>query len=89
MTIDTREVNELGPGKFKTSADNRQEQTCYFNRNKSDSHFNSYTAKCVFPDKLVFSIIKVNSDFNLINKSLEIEMKSNSFQNDRAKRQHQ
>ena len=45
LTIDTREVNELGPGKFKTSADNGHEQTCYFNRNKSDSHFNSYTAK--------------------------------------------
>ena len=89
MTIDTREVNELGPGKFRTSADNGQEQTCYFNKNKSDSHFNSYTAKRVFPDKLVFSIVKVNSDFNLINKSLEIEMKCNSFQNDRAKRQHQ
>ena len=89
MIIDTREVNELGPGKFRTSADNGQEQTCYFNRNKSDSHFNSYTAKRAFPDKLVFSIVKVNSDFSLINKSLEIEVKTNSFLNDRAKRQHQ
>ena len=89
LTIDTREVNQLGPGKFRTSADNGQEQTCYFNRNKSDSHFNSYTAKRAFPDKLVFSIVKVNSDFSLINKSLEIEVKTNSFLNDRAKRQHQ
>ena len=89
LTIDTREVNELGPGKFRTSADNGQEQTCYFNRNKSDSHFNSYTAKRAFPDKLVFSIVKVNSNFSLINKSLEIEVKTNSFLNDRAKRQHQ
>ena len=89
MTIDTREVNQLGPGKFRTSADNGQEQTCYFNRNKSDSHFNSYTAKRAFPDKLVFSIVKVNSNFSLINKSLEIEVKTNSFLNDRAKRQHQ
>ena len=89
LTIDTREVNQLGPGKFRTSADNGQEQTCYFNRNKSDSHFNSYTAKRAFPDKLVFSIVKVNSDFNLINTRLEIEVKTNSFVNDRAKRQHQ
>ena len=88
LTIDTREVNKLGPGKFRTSADNWQEQTCYLNRSKSNSHFNSYTAKRVFPDKLLFSIVKVNSDFNLINKSLEIEVKSNSFQNDRAKRKH-
>ena len=89
LTIDSREVNDLGPGKFRTSADKGQQQTCYFNRNKSDSHFNSYTAKRVFPDKLVFSIVKVNSDFNLINTRLEIEVKTNSFVNDRAKRQHQ
>ena len=88
-TIDTREINKLGPGKFRTSADNGQEQTCYFNRNKIDSHFNSYTAKCAFPDKLVFSIVKVNSDFNLANKSLVIEVKTNSILNDLVIRQHQ
>ena len=76
LTIDTREVNELGPRKFRTSADNGKEQTCYFNRNKSDSHFNSYTAKRAFPDKLVFSIVKVNSEFNLVNKSMETELKN-------------
>ena len=81
-------MNELGPGKFRTSADNRQEQTCYFNRNKSDSHFTSYTSKRVQPEKLLFSIVKVNSDFNLVNKSLEIELK-NSFINDSDKRKHQ
>ena len=41
LTIDTREVNELGSGKFRTSAENGIEQACYFNRNKSDSHFSS------------------------------------------------
>ena len=87
LTIDTRDVNELGSGKFRTSADNEQEQTCYFNRNKSDSHFTSYTSKRVQPEKLLFSIVKVNSDFNLVNKSLEIEFK-NSFINDSTKRKH-
>ena len=29
LTIDTREVNELGPEKFRTFADNEYEQTCY------------------------------------------------------------
>ena len=77
LTIDTREVNELGPGKFRTSADNGQEQTCYFSRNKSDSHFTSYTSKRVSPDKLFFSIVKANSDFNLVNKNLEIELNTN------------
>ena len=36
LTIDTREVNELGPGKFRISAHKGEEQVCYFNRNKSD-----------------------------------------------------
>ena len=76
LTIDTREVNELGPGKFRTSAKNGTEQICYFNRNKSDSHFSSYNAKQVSRDNLVFSIVKLNSDFNLINKSLEIDLKN-------------
>ena len=37
LTVDTRNVNDLGPGKFRTSADNNKQQTCYFNRNNSDS----------------------------------------------------
>ena len=28
LTIDTREINELGPGKFRTNAQNALEQTC-------------------------------------------------------------
>ena len=76
LTIDTRQVNELGPGKFRTSADNGQEQLCYFNRSKSDTHYSSYTAKRVQPDKLVFSVVKVNIYFSLVNKSLEIEVKN-------------
>ena len=44
-TIDTRDVNELGSGKFRPSGDNEEEQTCYFNRNKSDTHFTSFVAK--------------------------------------------
>ena len=42
MTIDTRDVNEFGPGKLRTSADNGEEQTCYFNRNKSNAHLTSF-----------------------------------------------
>ena len=85
LTIDTREVSELGPGKFRTSADNGQEQLCYFNRSKNDTHYSSYTAKRVQPDKLVFSVVKVNIYFSLVNKSLEIEVK-NSLINGNTKR---
>ena len=75
LTIDTREVNDLGPGKFRTSADDGHEQTCYFNRNKSDKHFTSYVARRTQNNQetITFSIVKVNSDFALVNKSLDIE----------------
>ena len=35
LTIDSRDSNDLGPGKFRTSAENNIEKTCYFNRNKA------------------------------------------------------
>ena len=88
LTIDTREINELGPGKFRTDAQDALEQTCYFNRNKSNSHFTSYIAKRLSPENHVFYISKLNLDFNLDNKSLEIELK-NLVANGSAKRQYQ
>ena len=45
LTIDTRDVNEFRTGKFTTSADNGEEQTCYFNRNEIDSHFTFFFAR--------------------------------------------
>ena len=39
LTIDTRDINEFGPGKFRTNAENGEQQTCYFNKNNSDSYF--------------------------------------------------
>ena len=88
LTIFTREVNELGPGKFRTSAENGWEQTCYFNRDKSDSYFTSSQTKRVSLDNLFFDIVKLNSDFNLTNKSLEIDSK-NSLMDRISNRQHQ
>ena len=37
LTIDTRDVNDLGPWKFRTHADSGTEQICYYNRNKKDT----------------------------------------------------
>ena len=36
LTIDTRDVNGLGPAKFRPKADSGTEQICYYNRNKKD-----------------------------------------------------
>ena len=73
LTVDTRDTNDLGPGKFRTSAENNAKQTCYFNWNNSDSHFTSYQAKRVSQENLGFSIVKLNSDFNQSYKNLEID----------------
>ena len=32
--MDTRDVNDLGPAKFRTAVDNNNEQVCYYNQNK-------------------------------------------------------
>ena len=76
LTIDTRDVNELGPGKFRTYANNGEEQTCYFNRNRSDTYFTSFFAKRTQTNPITFSIVKPNSDFELVNKSLDFELNS-------------
>ena len=76
LTIDTRDVNELGSGKFRTSANNGGEQTCYFNSNKSHTHFTSFFAKRIRAERIRFSIVKPISDFELVNKSLNIEVNS-------------
>ena len=69
LTIDTRDVNELGTAKFRTSVENGEEQTCYFNRNKSDTHFTSFFARRSQANPIRFSIVKPNSDFELVNKA--------------------
>ena len=73
MTIDTRDVNEFGPGKFRTSAENNLEQNCYFNRNNTDSRFKCYLARRdnSNPEKLFFFIREQNCCFdqNFLNKN--------------------
>ena len=88
VTIDTRDVNNLGPGKFRTSAENGEEQTCYFNRNKSNTHLAFFIAQRSQADPIRFSIVKPNSDFELVNKSLDFKL-NNSVLNGELKRKHQ
>ena len=79
LAIDTRDVNEFGPGKFRTNANNREEQTCYFNRNKSNSHFPSFLSQRSQAEPINFSIVKDIFDIEFINKSLEINAKKYVF----------
>ena len=42
LTVDTRPIKDLGPGKFRTQANNGKEQICHYNRGKSHTHFNFF-----------------------------------------------
>ena len=68
MTIDTRDINDLGPGKFRTSAENGTRKIC--NINKSDTSSNSFLAireQTSQKSAIKFSIDKVISNINNAN----------------------
>ena len=44
LTIDTPDIEELGPEKFRRQADSGIEQICDYNRNKKDMCLNSLMA---------------------------------------------
>ena len=44
LTIDTRDVKDLGQAKFRTQANRNQEQICYYNGKKRDTSFNYFLA---------------------------------------------
>ena len=69
LTIDTYDVSNLGPSKFRTGAKNGHQQICYFYRNKKDEIFNRFLAvrKETSADKITFSIV------NLIDESNNLE----------------
>ena len=59
LTIDIRDVNDLGPARFRTQADNNKEQICYYNRNKKVKTFNCFLAlrkQISATDRIIFSI---------------------------------
>ena len=62
LTINTRDTNDLGPGKFRTGANSGQEQHCYFNHSNTDSRFKCFLAKQVSAEQdiPVFSIVEQN-----------------------------
>ena len=84
LTIDTRDVNDLGPAKFQT--DNNKEQICYYNRNKRDTSFNSFLAvrkQTSSTSEIIFSIDKVIDMTNRNNNIyFEINNKLSDFRND-------
>ena len=81
LTGDTRTVNDLGHDKFRAQAENGTKQVCYYNRNKSDTSFNSFLAtrkQTSQKNAIKFSIDKVitnvnNSDVSYIEQGDELK----------------
>ena len=86
LTIDTRDVNNLGPSKFRTGAENGHRKIHYFNHNKKDKIFNRFLAvrKETSADKIIFSIINlIDKSNNLENVYYKIDDELKEFNNDR------
>ena len=90
LTVDTRDTNDFGPGKFRTRADNGLEQHCYFNRSNTDSRFKCFLAKRVLTeqDRPVFTIVEqsycLTTDTELC-KSRSVDILHHSAMADRDK----
>lgn len=76
LAIDTRYVNNLGSGKFRTRTDSNQEKMCYYNRNKRDTNFHCFqqleNKHCKIGD-IIFSITKLIDKTNK-NKDIYLEI---------------
>ena len=90
LTIDTRDVNELGPAKFRTLADSGTEKICYYNRNKKGACFNSFLTvrkQTAFPFEINFSIVKIIDNTNRPDVIYsEISNELSDFKNDNVQR---
>ena len=93
LTIDTRDIDDLGPAKFRTQTDNNKEQICYYNRNKRDTRFNSYFAvrkQTSSISEIIFSIDKVIDKTNRNNNIyFEINDELSDFKNDNVQYRQQ
>ena len=86
MAIDTRNVNDLGAAKFRTQAENKREQICYYNQNKKGKSFNPFLAvrkQTSQAKDIIFSIVslieKTNRNRNIY---FEINDELSDFNND-------
>ena len=89
LTKDTRDINEFGPGKFRKSAEDGEQETCQFNKSNSDSYFKSFSSQHVQAEPIIFSIFKTKSDINFQDKSLDTTIKSSVSNGDFKTELHQ
>ena len=86
LPIDSRDISDLGPAKFRTPADSDTELICYYNRNKRDTSFNSFLAvrkETRSASEITFSIVKVIDKTNRHDTIYsEISDRLSNFKND-------
>ena len=84
--MDTRDVNDLGPAKFRTGVDNNNGQVCYHNRNKKEVTFNCFLVlkkQTSITNKMFFSIVNLIDGSNKKeNIHFEINNELRKFNND-------
>ena len=49
LTIECTTINKNGPSRYRTKADNPDEQVCYFNEPNSDQAYNIFIRKRINP----------------------------------------
>ena len=63
LTIGCGNKNKNGPGRYRSSADNPDEQVCYFNKPNDDEYYNAFISKRIketdFSEGIYFKIEKV------------------------------
>ena len=86
LTIETRDINDLEPAKFRTQADSNKEQICYYNRSKRDNNFNSFLAvrkQTSSATEIIFPIVNIIDKTNRNNAIYsDINDEFSDFKND-------
>ena len=69
LTIYCTGLNPIGPGRYRTGAEDPYSQTCFFNKADDDHMFNVFVSKRIKreekPDKILFEIEGVKSKTNI------------------------
>ena len=95
LTIDCSNVNKNGPGRYRTNADNPEEQVCYFNKASNDQVYNTFMSKWIksgnFEKGIYFEIdwvqSKIDKETFSANKTLEKNCSSNDRLSKRIREQ--
>ena len=65
LTIDCSYVNQNGPGRFRTQAENPEKQVCYFAKPADDKFYNTFLSRRIkgeeYANKIYFQIERIRS----------------------------